>query len=512
MRSSTRIIVNTFAQYIRTIISMILSLYTIRIVLSSLGESDFGVYTVIAGVVSMMSFITSSLIGSTQRFVSYYQGKGEIDEQKKVFSNSLAIHLVLGFLLFLFLLLCTSFVFKHLLEIPTERLYAAKIVYISVAFILLTTFITSPYKALLVSHENIVYISIIEISDAVIKVLLVILMSKSQGDRLILYGIIMLSLQFVNLIAFYLYSKLKYVECVGVKKEYIDKELVRKIMSFTGWNIYGTGCQIGQREGIAIILNNFYNSATNAAYGLGFQVAGYTSFLATAITTAIRPQITKSEGSGDRSKALGLSIINSKLVFFLMTMLCIPCLFEINTILALWLKDVPQDTALFCVMAMLTIVADSFTIGFTTLNSAIGNIKWYTIIMNTPKLLTFPIAYGLLKYGYGLESIVVTQITTELLMALVRVPVISKDIGLNVKSFFYQMFTRELIPFLVNVLICYLISQFVHSHYRFILTFCLSITSYTIVIYLIGLTKEEKTFVKSIINRIRKNENSNHGL
>lgn len=507
MTPSQRVFVNTIAQYVRTLVNILISLYTVRIILNALGENDFGIYTLIAGVVAMLSFITNSLVGATQRFISFYQGKQHLQLLKNVFSNSLIINICFGLAVTLLLEFCGIFIFDGFLNIDSDRIMAAKIVYHFVVCMLFITFLSSPYRALLISHENIIYISLIDILDALLKLFAAFLLTILACDKLILYAVLICGIQFFNFLAYSIYSHVKYDECICPSIKNCDRSIIKEILKFTGWSVYGTACQIGQKEGIAIVLNKLMGTAVNAAYGIGFQVAGYTSFLSSAISNAIKPQITKAEGAGERKKAIWLSQINSKFVFFFMSMICIPCLFEINAILHLWLDSVPKYTSDFCVMVMLTLMADSLTVGLTTLNSAIGNIRNYTVWMNTPKLLTFPIAYILLKQGLSLSSVVILHVFVEFVMAMVRLPFLSKEAGLDIRDFLKTCILKEFFPTVVNVLVCCLIVTKIHCTYRFLITFTVSIISYGIAIYIWGLTKNERliiyNLVSSTINRIK---------
>ena len=399
MKASQRVLVNTIAQYTRTIINMLLSLYTVRVVLASLGQSDYGIYTLIAGVVAMLGFITNSLVSTTQRFVSYYQGKGDRIQLKVVFNSSLIIHLLLGALVVILLELITPFLFNGFLNIPGERTYAATVIYQIVVVILFSTFITSPFRALLVAHENIIYISIVDVLDGILKVVLVIIMANSDADKLIFYGFIMLGVQLFNFFALSVYSYYKYEECVFPNFRRINKDYLKELMSFAGWRIYGTGCTVGRDQGISIVLNRAFGTVMNAGWGIGAQIAGYTNFLSSAIVNAMSPQIVKAEGSGNRQHSIWLSNVLTKLVFFLMSVIGIPMIFEIDDILKVWLGNPPDNASLFSIMYIVALLVDSMTIGLTHINNAIGNIGKYILSLNTPKLFTFVFVFLLIHVG-----------------------------------------------------------------------------------------------------------------
>ena len=506
MKTSERVVVNTIAQYTRTVINMILSLYTVRVVLSTLGQNDYGVYTLIAGVVSMLSFITNSLVTSTQRFISYNQGKQDLNRIKTIFSNSIIIHIVIGIILIVLLESCAPLLFNGFLNISKDRTEAAFFVYQVVVVILFTTFITAPFKSLLISRENIVYISIIEVLDGFIKVIFAFLLTQVTYDKLKFYSISMFLVQAFTFFSLAAYCYLKYEECIIPSIKRLNKSDVKEFMSFTGWTVYGTICSVGQRQGIAIVLNRIMGTAVNAAYGIGFQLAGYASFLSSSIVNAIRPQIIKAEGGGDRQRALRLSNITSKLVFLLMSMVFVPCMFEIDTVLSLWLVNPPQYAGLFCVMAMSTVLADSVSIGLTHINNAIGDIKMYAIVMSTPKLMSLPIAYVFITMGLSLDWVAFECVLIELIMAFVRIPFIHKQAGLNVQDFLTNTILKELLCAFGLIILCFAVSlTMINFSYRIVITILVTLGFYPLLVFYVALTYDEREVVikliKSMVNK-----------
>lgn len=499
MKSSQRVFINTFAQYTRTIINMLLSLYTVRVVLLTLGNSDYGIYTLIAGVVSMLSFITNSLVVTTQRFVSYYQGQGVIEKVKDVFNNSLILHIIIGLLVVSVLEILTPFLFDGFLNIPEERISAAKLVYQFVVIILLFTFSAAPFRALLVSHENIVYISIVDILDGILKVILVTIMTFMPFDKLVFYSIAMLAIQICNFLLLSVYCKLKYEECCYPSISRFDQKYLKELTSFAGWSLYSTGCIVGRQQGIAIVLNKVFGAVINAAYGIGFQIAGYTNFLSSALVNAISPQIIKAEGAGDRKRALWLSNVASKFIFFLLSAICIPCMFEINNILTWWLKQVPEHADMFCIMVMLTLLADSLSVGLMYINQAIGKIGLYTLVMSTPKLLTLLFVVIALHWDMSLTSVAMIYVGIELFCSILRVPFIHRTAGLNIGDFLKNVIAREIVPVAICALSCLVITKYLDFQYRFILTVGASMIIYGISIYLVGMNQQERNIINGLL-------------
>ena len=502
MNPSNRIIVNTLAQYIRTIINMVLSLYSSRLVLELLGVDDYGVYSLVAGVVSMLSFLTNSLVGSTQRFLSVSQGKGNMERLKEVFSNSLILHILLGFLVAVVLGALTPYIFDGFLNIPSERVDVAEQLYILVILMVYASFVASPYRALLVSHENIVYTSIVDVFDGILKVVLVLLLPYSSIDKLLAYGFIMLGIQLFNLLAFMIYSHAKYEECIFPKIRLFSFSYIKELSSFTGWVLYSSICITLRTQGLAIVLNKIYGAAINAAYGLGSQISGMVSFISSSFNNAIAPQLMAAEGGGDRKKMLALAEIQSKTSFLLLAMIGIPTMFEMQRLLELWLVDVPKHTMLFgCVFLAMQIV-DMLSTGLGSANRAIGNIGLYTIITFTPKLLVLPISWVILKNEGTLISVGLIMFAVEAICMLLRIFLFRNESWFNAWSYCKSVIFRSQPPVVISVVICLLVQHLTDSNWRFLYTYLFSIPLFLIVSYAVALNKSEKGIVKSIFKKI----------
>lgn len=502
MNNSQRVLVNTIAQYSRTIVNMVLSLYTVRLVLGALGSSDYGLYSLVAGIVAMLGFITNSLVSTTQRFVSYYQGKGNKEKLKEVFNNSLLIHLFLGIIVVVILECLTPILFNGFLNIPEGRDTAAVSVYQIVALILLVTFTTAPFRALLISHENIVYISIVDVLDSILRVILVLFMTIYQGNLLIFYGFIMLSVQLFDLFAISTYCFIRYEECVWPKLNRLNGAYIKELLAFAGWRTFGTACVTARDQGVSIIINRAFGTLLNAAWGIGLQLSGYSNFLTTAIVNSMAPQIVKAEGAGNRERTLWLSNVLSKMNFFLMSIIGIPFLFEINNILKLWLVTPPEKAALFSSFLIVALLFDSMTIGLTHVNNAIGKIGFYSVVMGLPRLITVIIIIILFQFTNSLYAIGLTYIAIEAMCAFVRIPLIGKQAGFKSLDFIKSVILREIFPMLICFAVCYSITFIFCFKWRFVLTFFISGIIYALAFYMMGLSVQEKTILNSLLQGI----------
>ena len=500
MNPSSRVIVNTTAQYIKTFVNVILTLYSTRLILQVLGIDDFGIYTLLAGVISMLSFATNALATTTQRFLSYYQGRSSIEEQKNIFANSFYIHILLGTTTFVVLIMLTPYLFNGFLNIPENRLHASMVTYVIVIAILLASFFSSPFRAIIISHENIVYLTILDIIDGVLKVVLAIALSHITYDKLIGYALFLFGIQIFNLFAIGFYALYKYNECILPNIRRVNRRYISQISSFAGWTIYSIGCVIGRTQGIAILLNKFFGAMINAAYGLGFQISGYVNFMSESLLNAIRPQLMRAEGENNRNRMLLLAEISSKYSFFLLSCLAIPCVVEMETLLSIWLKEVPNYSVLFCRMVLIASIADSTTCGLWVANQAIGNVKQYSIVVNTTKLATFPVSYFLIWMGCPIYTIAVCFVFFEFLCAILRIPFLAKTGNLNWKIFLVNVFGRVAIPLVVLIMALTILCYINSGPYRIIFTFTIPNIIYFFAIFLFGMSKEEKKFIANFIN------------
>lgn len=499
MENSKRVAINTIAQYTRTVINILLSLYTVRIVLITLGASDYGIYSVVAGVTSMLAFITNALVTTTQRFMSYYQGQDNMTKMKEVFSNSEIMHLFVGGVLVIVLLALTPLLFNGFLNIDADRIEAAKHLYYIIVVMLFVTFCTAPFRALLISHENIVYISVIDVIDGILRVVVVTLLTYVTFDKLVMYGVFLLGIQVFNFIAFSWFSFKKYEECIFPRINLLSKDYFKELGNFAGWVVYGTGCFIVKNQGIAVVINKFLSTVANAAYGVGNQVSSAVSTVSGSLLNAMRPQIVKAEGAGNREKTLFLSTVLCKFSFFLLTALCIPCVFEMPRLLELWLKDVPDYTVLFARMAMIAAMSDALTGGLSIANEAIGNVKQYHLILGTLKLMALPLSALFMYLGFGPLCIVTSFVGMEFLVAIMRLPFLHKTGRLNVREFVKNVWCKELFPVIVSLTVCLICVYSIDNNWRFLATFSTSILLYVISIWLAGLTQQERMMIKSMI-------------
>jgi len=503
MNSNTRIIVNTLAQNIRSLFNIGLSLYSTRLILLALGESDYGIYSLVAGVVAMLGFLTNAMVVTTQRQLSFCHGRGNMTDVQRVFSNSLFLHIVSGLILVVALVSVGSYVFNHVLRIDEARQDVAINVYYLVIVTLFLTFQTAPYRALFIARENIIYISLIDMADGVLRLAAAVWLLHCPFDRLMAYSWIVLAIAAFNQLALVGWAQMHFEESrIWPRWSDISRKSLRELTSFAGWTIYSLGCIIGRTQGVAVLLNLFFGTVINAACGISQQVFGAVQFVAQSIVNAMNPQIVKAEGMNDRQRMLALSESLSKYAFLLLSIVVIPLVMEMPSVLSVWLVDVPENAVTLCRGVLIAALCDQLTIGLGSANQAIGRIRNYSIFINGIKVLTLPVVYLALKSGGDVQSVMMIFIVFECVCAGSRLPFLKYTAGLSIIHFVKHVFGRLLIPAVSTVAVCWLMISCCEFAFRFLLTgFASAITAIS-TLWLFALEQGEKEFVVQKFRKI----------
>lgn len=503
MNPSTRIIVNTIAQYCRSVITMALAFVTTRVVFRGLGVVDYGIFSVVAGLVTMLGFITNALVITTQRYISYSHGYGEKCEIHKIFVNSLLIHVVIAVVLTLALLLFKDTFVEHWLNIPQERIYAASIVYEIMVALLALTVLEAPFRALFVARENIVFISSVEIIDAVVKLTMVVMSFQITGiDKLIVYSYVMALVMFINFIIFSGYALLRYEECtLRIKREDICKKYLLGLTNFAGWTTVDTASAVLRSQGIAVIMNYFLGAVINAAFGIAMQIKGASSFIFTSIMNAMIPQIMKAEGAGNRERMLKLSAMMSKYSTSLMILSVFPILFELPSLLTLWLGSEPEHATMFCVFLIVAFLIDGASLGLHVANQALGSIGPYTMTMNIPKILSLGLIWLVLEWKYSVEIVMWIYLIVETLVSLYRIPFTAHRAGLSMLDYTKGVVFPLVALALAITVCCELMTHLFDFHLRFILTYVIAVITGIVFMWTFLLDGQEKAFIKEKLHR-----------
>lgn len=504
MQASTRVVFNTGIQYVRVLITVGINLYSVRLILNSLGKVDYGIYNLIAGVIAMLAFLNTAMSITTQRYLSVGQGRNDLDFQKCIFINSFWLHVAIGITVVVLAEIAGFFLFSGFLNIPPERISIASQVY---HFMLLSTFFTIlgvPFTATLTAHENFLLPAILLIIQSFLNLGIALLLYIVPGDKLLFYGMCMVVPILLNFGCSVFFCIRKYQECFSLSVKRINISLVKELTGFAGWNLIHALCTIGTVQGIAVLLNLFFGTVINAAYGIANQVAGQVNFFANSLFVSMNPQIMKAEGAGERKKMFMLAMLASKWGFFLLAVIAIPCIFEMPSILAFWLKEVPEYTVSFCRLILIAVLMNQLTIGLISANQAIGKMKNYTLTVCIIRMMILPLGYILLKNGFAVEMVLCGYILTECIASFARLCLLKRNGGLDVVCFVKQVFCKELLPTFLLFIYWIIVIYNIQSEYRFFYTLPISILFFGICIYYLGGTDQnEKKTIRRIMQRIK---------
>ncbi len=368
---------------------------------------------------------------------------------------------------------------------------------------LFLTILSSPFKALFIAHENIIYISIVETIDAIVKFLLALSLIYVQSDKLLTYTIMTTGIILLNLFAFAIYALFRFKECsISIHFQHINKTSLRQLIGFAGWTTYGMGAIAGRNQGTAIALNHFMGTAINASYGIAFQIYGAIAFVVTSVINAMNPQIMKAEGKGDREGMLKLACMESKYSTLLLAIATIPIIIEMPSILEMWLNhNVPPYTSTFCRFILIGFLFDQVTLGLHSANQAIGNIRNYSIIIYTPKLLFVLLVWLLLSKGFTVIHIMIAYIAVELTVALIRIPYLSHIANLNGQKYISEVIIPLIPACLILIFTGTICNHIIRMPFSFIFSIPITIISGIAVSWFISLNKEERNFIIHFIRR-----------
>lgn len=492
--NSKRIAKNTLLLYIRLIFTMAVGLFTSRVILSTLGVEDYGVYNVVAGFVLMFSFFTSSLGSAISRFLTYELGKRESIKLQRIFSTSVNVQLLLSIAVLILAEAVGVWFVNSKLNIPADRLYAANWTFQCAIIAFILNLISVPYNAAIIAHEKMNAFAYISILEVTLKLVIVYALYISPIDKLITYSILFAVVGLIIRLVYGIYCRKHFAECRYLP--IIDKSMMKEITGFAGWNLLGSGAYLFNTQGLNIAMNLFFGVTINAARGIATQVEGVVRQFVTNFTTALNPQITKSYASGNMDYMYTLVCRGAKYSYFLMLIFAVPFMFEADIILKLWLDNVPEHTSVFLRLTMIGTLCD--ILGNSTANAcwATGKVKKYYLWVGTIGSLVFFISYGLFALGFPAYTSYVVFIVIYIILIFVKLYIIKGLIDFPVVMFYKETLFRILpvtICTFIFPLFAYCILE--ESIKRMLLTFLLSIFTLSVSIFLFGLEQSEKQIV-----------------
>ena len=494
-----RIAKNTFVLYIRMVVVLLITLYTSRIVLKALGVDDFGLYGVIGGVVGLFAFLKTSMGKATQRFlnVEMVAEKGDL---RKVFRTSMTIHFFIAIVILVLAETIGLWFLNSKINIPEGRDFAANVIFQTTLISICLSMMEIPFHADVIAHEKMTFFAIISVMDAFLKLLIAFFILNDHGDRLIMYGIFMMGISFINVLLYYLYCKSQFFE-ISLRPCF-DRERFKSIFGFVGWTLLGQAAVLGCNQGNGILVNMFHSVVANAAMSIGSQVSYAVTNLSSNFQTAFNPQITKSYAEGNYDYLRSLVFSTSKISYCLLFVAMLPISVNIDFILDLWLDKVPDLSNIFCVLFMVNAVINALSAPLNFCVMASGKIKWFQIVTAFVYLSDLVILYFLFGMGLPPATAMWVKVSIMAVILFVRLYYAHREIEcIDFVSYVKQV----LVPLTMMSVGSIAIAVALHSFFtglmmRIILTIVI-ISVNLLLMWFVALNSNQRTSLVSIIKK-----------
>ena len=496
--NNKRLAKNTLFLYLRMFLMMAISLFTSRVVLSTLGVSDYGIYNVVGGVVAMFGLLSGSITNSITRFLTFELGKKDYLQLQKVFSTSLNVMMVLSFVIVVIGEIVGIWFLNYKMNIPEGRMDAANWAFQCSLMTFVMNLISIPYNSTIVAHEKMSAFAYISIFEVIMKLLIVYSLYISPFDKLKSYVILLLILSFVIRFIYGFYCKRHFKETTY---HFIyDKVLLKNMTSFAGWNFFGQGAYMMNNQGVNIVINLFFGVTVNAARGIATQVNNAVNQFVTNFMMALNPQITKSYASGEFEEMHKLVYRGSKFSFFLMLFFLIPICLETEMILHIWLNVVPEYSVAFVRWTLVITAMGMLSNTLITALHATGNIKKYMIVVGLVEIMNFPLTYLVFKVGSSPITAYYVYFSIYLVLMFLRLFLIKDLIRMKaltyIKNVYLKVVLVTLVALIAPSLICLLQQD---SILRFIEVCFISCISTVVSVYYMGLTCTERDIIVSFV-------------
>ena len=496
-----KIVVNTFFLYAKTLITMIISFISTRLILEGLGASDFGIYGTVGGAIVMYESLNGAMAQATQRYMNYAEGKGEKEYLISIFNNTILLHIGLGLIIALLLATLYYPLFNVIFNIPANRMDAAKYIYIFLAVSTFFTIITVPYDAMITAHENFLYYSMVGIIVALLKLGAAFYVVYYLSDKLILFGLLMAVITIINMIIMRIYCHQKYEECRFEPMRYAEGKAIKEIGVFAGWNFIGAFSGMAGNHGSTILMNHFFGPVLIAAKTIGDQLSTQVAVLTYNMTKALNPVVVKSEGSGDRQTMLRLTFISCRFSFLLYLILAVPFVFNTKPLLTIWLKVVPEWAVLFCQLQVVRTLFEQFFVPLRMSLMAQGSVKEINLIDLALSIATFILLWFLYQIGFSAHwhyyiSILLLVFASGIAKALLC----RKLCAMRISDYWQLVIQPCIVVMMVTWVTVFLLQQLLIIHVLLIV--CFEIAVLFAIEVILGLNKHERTlFISKVLSR-----------
>ncbi len=492
---------NTGFLYIRMVLIMAVSFYTIRVVLQILGETDYGIFTLVSSLVMFLTIMNNMLTSSTQRFLSFEIGRNDHDKLQKTFSTSLIIQIGLSVVILVFGETIGLWFLYHQLSIPIERMDAAFWVYQLSLFSVVVAVLQVPYHALIISHERMQVFALISIIEAILKLVAIFALEWISYDKLIVYAVLMLLVS-MFIMLYYRYYAISHYPQSRLKAVY-DKNIVKQIIGFSGWTLFGTLGSMVAMQGVNILLNLYFGPLINAAYAVSSQVYGGLQQLVNSFQTAVTPQIIKLYAANQIHELNELIFQSAKYAFLLLWLVACPILLELKTIISIWLVHPPHYTIEFTTLMIIYALMYSLLRPLVMAIYATGKLKGVQLTAGVLLILVLPISYGLLENHFPPYSPFVVTLVVWFFHLAIELYFLNRYIGLSVKAFFIETLLPVVAIVVISLLPSYALSVSMENNGWSIVAVLFCSTLFTILAsYKIALDKPTRAKIKTKLSTL----------
>lgn len=504
--SKTRVVKNTAFLYARTLLLMVIGVFTSRITLQALGVDGYGTVNVVSGFVGLFALISGSLTGACQRFLTYEMGAGK-HTVREVFNASLKIHIILAVILILVAETVGLYIVQYKLNIPPGDSNAVQWVYQTSVIAVVISLLNIPYNALIISYERLNVFAYFSLLEGALKFIVVFLLLYIDGNKLIIYSVLTLVSSIIIRIAYQIYTRRQFSE--DIKFTYkTDKALFKSIFGFAGWTFLGNAATICSNQGVNIVLNLFCGVVVNAARGIAVMIENVIISFVNNFTTALNPQITKTYASNEHEQLIELVRLGVRITLFLMLIIAIPVIYSADELLHIWFVDVPDYSVSFVRLTLIVAIIQAVGNPFLTLLLASGKIRNYQVFAGVVTFLNLPGSYVLLNYGFSPVSIYLLAVAIALVTFFGRLVFIHMTMKVNLDAVYFS--TIKLVP--AVILFCltnyglYMLFS-IDSLLKLILFGMLATMVNIMIIYALGISNQERsvilTKIRSRIGKIR---------
>lgn len=475
---------------------MAVSLYTSRVVLNTLGVEDYGIYNVVGGIVTMFAFLNGAMVTSTQRYLTFELGKGNQERLQTIFTTSIQIHAIMSLIIVILGETVGLWFFYHKMIIPDARMEAAMWVFQLSIVTMVIQVMSAPYNAIIIAHEEMNVFAVISIVEAVLKLAIVYVLLIGSIDKLILYAVLVASVQLFIRVLYTRYCDRHYPETKLINC--FDKGLVKEIGEFAGWNIWGSLAATLFGTGLNLLLNMFFGPVVNAARAVAVQVESAIGMFSSNFLMAVNPQITKQYAQNNLQEMHRLLFRASKFSFFLLLILSLPVFLETETLLTIWLKIVPDYTVPFLRILLCIVIIDATARPLMTAAAATGDVKKYQSTLGGILLSIVPIAYIVLKFGGNPISVYIVHISVCIIAFIARLLIVRPMIHLSLREYFVDVIIPCFVVVIASVVLSVFFKALLPKGLFFSFIVCLlSVIIASIFTFFLGCTAGERTFLKN---------------